>query len=52
VSIIEVNLAGFQFTRGVPEVPAGAGRRGWHVSLVHRVPRLHMRWRAARLRAA
>jgi hypothetical protein len=54
MTIIEVNLAGFQFTRCVPDVPGGDGRRAWHVSRVHHVHRVHagrrMRRRVARLR--
>jgi hypothetical protein len=49
---IEVNLAGFQFTRCVPDVPGGDGRHAWHISRVHHLPRLHMRRRAPELRAA
>jgi hypothetical protein len=47
MAIIEVNFAGFQFTRCVPDVPGGTDRHSWHVSRM----RLVRRW-APRLRAA
>ena len=51
MSIIEVNVAGFQFTRCVPDVPGADGRHAWHVSRVHHhMPRIR-RW-APRLRVA
>jgi hypothetical protein len=45
MAIIEVNVAGFQFTRGVPQA-----RHGWHVR--HHLPRLHMRRWSPRVRVA
>jgi hypothetical protein len=51
MSIIEVNLAGFQFVRCVPD-GSNDGRHAWHVSRVHHMPRLHMRRRAPQLRVA
>jgi hypothetical protein len=41
--IIEVNLAGFRFTRCVPDAPDDDGRHAWHVSRVRHLPRLHFR---------
>jgi hypothetical protein len=41
MSIIEVNVAGFQFTRCVPDEPEGDGRHAWHVAKVHHLPWLH-----------
>jgi hypothetical protein len=54
--IIEVNLAGFQFTCCVPDVPGSTGRYAWQVSRVHHAPRIRlgrrMRWWAPRPRIA
>ena len=52
--IIEVNVAGFQFTRCVPET--GSGRHVWHVTRPHHTHRFHAarlvrKW-APRLRVA
>jgi hypothetical protein len=56
MSTIEVNLAGFQFVRCVPDVPGGGDRRAWHVSRVHQMPLINagrrMRRWVPRLRAA
>ena len=52
MTIIEVNFAGLQFTRCVPDVPGGDDRYAWHVSRLHHLPRLNMRRRAPRLRVA
>jgi hypothetical protein len=41
MSIIEVNVAGFQFTRCEPDVPGGNGRRAWRVTRTHHKPRFH-----------
>jgi hypothetical protein len=53
---IEVNLAGFQFTRCVPELPGQDGHHAWHVTRMHHVPRVHagrlLRRQVARLRYA
>jgi hypothetical protein len=38
---IEVNLAGFQFTRCVPDGPGQDGHNAWHISRVHQLPRVH-----------
>lgn len=52
MTIIEVNLAGFQFTRCVPDVPGGDGRYAWHVSRVQHLPKPHLGKREPRLRVA
>ena len=60
MTIIEVNFAGFQFTRCVPDVPGRGDRYAWHISRVHDLPWV-LRWvhagrfarrRDARLRVA
>ena len=38
MTIIEVNFAGFQFTRCVPNVPGQGDRYAWHISRVHHLP--------------
>jgi hypothetical protein len=41
MSIIEVNVAGFQFTRDEPDVPGGNARRAWRVTRNRHQPRIH-----------
>ena len=38
MTIIEVNFAGIQFTRCVPDVPGGGDRHAWHISRVPHLP--------------
>lgn len=38
MTIIEVNIAGFQFTRCVPDVPGQGDRHAWHISRMHHLP--------------
>jgi hypothetical protein len=48
MTIIEVNFAGFQFTRCVPDVPGRGDRYAWHISRVEHLPRVHLRRFAGR----
>ena len=41
MAIIEVNLAGFQFTRCVPDTRDSGTRQVWHFSGVPHPPRIH-----------
>ena len=53
MTIIEVNLAGFQFTRCVPDAAGPEGRHAWHITRAYHLRRLHAgRRRAPRLRVA
>ncbi|HZA08586.1 hypothetical protein [Mycobacterium sp.] len=51
MSIIEVNVAGFQFTRCTPDAP-GTESPAWHITRIHHIPRFPLRRRAPRLRVA